>query len=543
MFGSFDALALFGLLLETSYKGSVAIVMVTIAITVFGRKLGARARYALWLLVLLRLALPVTVSSTWSVFNLVAPEQGVRHVVAPPPTRLRIAVDPGGTPQVLRVGSPTPSPLWSVAAAVWAAGALLLLTHALLSSVRLQRSVRSAGRRHESNSELDAMISSAAAGLGITRRIRVLVADGIVTPALHGVVSPTLLLPRSVVLRFDATELRHIILHELWHLRRHDVAINWLLVVVQAVHWFNPLVWFAAARVREEREICCDELALSCLEEDERSDYGTTILKLLEGFRTAQPIPALVGIVNPKQQMKRRLTMIASFKTDKRVPLLFAGILAVVGATAFTDPARAGEAKRMHFRTALDPQVRATMDKLHQRVSLTLTNATLSELVNAVAAKNGVTISQAPELASHKVQQARFTVDATDVPGHLILMHALMPFELMPKPSADGVTIQAGGRMHMIHAEAGHGPTPADEPGTKKRVVIIEGEKAAGEHGIDVHELRQPTEGERRLIIRSQGHAAPKPDADGRLRSEFTVQFEENGVKSEGKLKLDIDTQ
>ncbi|HVT03485.1 MAG TPA: M56 family metallopeptidase [Thermoanaerobaculia bacterium] len=270
----------------------------------------ARWRHALWLIVLLRLAFPVLPSSSWSIFNLVRFSSAFMLRSAVP-----VSVLPAGI-SLPRVSSTVwfqPDP-WGRAGdllvAVWLLGIALVALRLLVASIRLQRRVARAGRWPELEAGLVPLLSECRAKLGIRRVVRLVVSDAVKTPALRGVLRPALLLPPNVVDGFTQRELRHVVLHELWHVRRLDVAINWILSAIQALHWFNPLVWFAVARIKEEREICCDELALSCLEEEERFSYGTTMLRLLEGFRTAAPIPALVGIVNHKQQMKRSLLAI-----------------------------------------------------------------------------------------------------------------------------------------------------------------------------------------------------------------------------------------
>lgn len=62
------------------------------------------------------------------------------------------------------------------------------------------------------------------------------------SPAVAGLLRPVLLLPASFPQGFSANEARMILLHELTHLARHDLPLNWLLCVLQALHWFNPLL-------------------------------------------------------------------------------------------------------------------------------------------------------------------------------------------------------------------------------------------------------------------------------------------------------------
>jgi hypothetical protein len=162
---------------------------------------------------------------------------------------------------------------------------------------------------------------------------------------------------------------------------------------------------------REERELACDELALSCLEEDERFGYGRTILKLLDTFHAAKPVPALVGIVNHKQKMKRRLMMIASFRNRSRFSILFVAALAIAGAVGLTD-ACGGERR---IARAFDPATARTMERLDQRVNLDLTNASFGELLNAVANKIGVAVTQSPNWRprAYSRRASRFTRKAS----------------------------------------------------------------------------------------------------------------------------------
>ncbi|MCB1077400.1 MAG: hypothetical protein KDM64_06185, partial [Verrucomicrobiae bacterium] len=91
-----------------------------------------------------------------------------------------------------------------------------------------------------------------------------------------------LLIPSDLSDRFTATEIRGMFLHELAHVRRGDLAWNWLTLAIQSLHWFNPLVWLAGNRFLAVRETLCDRAALTWLKPQERRDYGSALLKALE---------------------------------------------------------------------------------------------------------------------------------------------------------------------------------------------------------------------------------------------------------------------
>ena len=369
---------------DTTMKGSLMILVVAAIHWMIGSRVDARWRHLLWVVVLLRLVMPDVPSSRLSVFNLLPAQEPIvliareSFVQAPPAPVVRELAERGviafGTSPVLKTMR------WAFW--IWLAGAAFFTLRMLIASIRAHRALRSSERCLPASGSLPIVES-----------------DLVRTPALHGVFRPVLLLPRGFTTTFTSEELRHVILHETWHLKRMDVAVSWLLAVAQTIHWFNPLVWFAASRIREERELSCDELALSLLEEEERTGYGRTILKLLDRFRPAAPVPALVGIVNQKQKMKRRLTMIASFRNGTRFTTMFLALVAAVAVAGLTD-AQGGTRRIMK---KLDPVAAESIHRLDQRVSFELNNASISDLLSAISNKIGTPILQAPAVATSGV--------------------------------------------------------------------------------------------------------------------------------------------
>src|SRR5207248_8933750 len=103
-------------------------------------------------------------------------------------------------------------------------------------------------------------------------------------PALVGFWRPSVLLPLHVLEEMGERELRLILLHELAHVKRRDVLINWLATLVAVVHWLNPAVWLVMWRMRVERELACDELVLHVNGDRGATDYARTIVKLVEAL-------------------------------------------------------------------------------------------------------------------------------------------------------------------------------------------------------------------------------------------------------------------
>jgi bla regulator protein BlaR1 len=105
--------------------------------------------------------------------------------------------------------------------------------------------------------------------------------DGVEQPAIMGVFRPTLLLPLDAE-AFTDQQLRLVMLHELAHVRRWDIAANWLLVLVRAIQWWNPIYWLTAARYRSLQEQACDAFVVQRMAGEPVRDYRELLLTLAE---------------------------------------------------------------------------------------------------------------------------------------------------------------------------------------------------------------------------------------------------------------------
>lgn len=120
--------------------------------------------------------------------------------------------------------------------------------------------------------------------LGLTRRVRVLLCSGLPSPMLAGIVRPVLLLPEEAA---PGSALRYTLLHELTHFRRRDLLRKALALWVRTLHWFNPAFRYMVRMVERDTELACDEAVLARLPREEYRAYGLTILEAAE--RNAQP--------------------------------------------------------------------------------------------------------------------------------------------------------------------------------------------------------------------------------------------------------------
>jgi beta-lactamase regulating signal transducer with metallopeptidase domain len=118
--------------------------------------------------------------------------------------------------------------------------------------------------------------------LGLDRRPRLLVCQGLKAPMLAGLLRPAILLPPGAL---SGEELGFSLLHELTHYRRRDVWLKTLVLWVNALHWFNPLMWYMVRLVERDIELACDEDALRALPPQDFAAYGQTILDAVARLR------------------------------------------------------------------------------------------------------------------------------------------------------------------------------------------------------------------------------------------------------------------
>ena len=262
------------------------------------RRYAGRTFYVLWLVLALRLVLPV---------QLPLPEPAVR--VDLPPSQAATLPAPAAEPDVPpSAGVTEPAPVtgeagralsWTeLGAWLWLGGAAALLVYQGVSyALARRRLLRGAEPGPE---EEAALLDSLARELGVSRLPPLLHAADADSPMVLGLLRPVLLLPEGA-LPPEALEVA--LRHELTHLRRHDVAYQALLLLARAVHWFNPLMWWMGREAGRNLELCCDDAVVRGRDEAFRRQYGAVLLRAAAGGG----VPLSTRFGGGKGQLKARL--------------------------------------------------------------------------------------------------------------------------------------------------------------------------------------------------------------------------------------------
>ncbi len=166
--------------------------------------------------------------------------------------------------------------------------------------------------------------------IDISTAIEVRSSSTVLEPGVVGFMRPILLLPAGIVQRLQPPQLEAVLAHELCHVRRRDNLTSAVHIIVEAIFWFHPLVWWIGARLVEERERACDEAVLSL--GNAPRDYAEGILNVCKSYLES-PLSCVSGVTgsNLKKRIQSILTgrIARDLTFAKRLSLVLVGVAAV----------------------------------------------------------------------------------------------------------------------------------------------------------------------------------------------------------------------
>lgn len=295
-------------MLEWMLSSSVLILAVLAARWLLRDRISGTVRYALWLIVLVRLLVPVQIfSAPVSMEALLPDSPAVEEALAQP--ALYAFPEQSGTfseppPEDAPTGVVSVGTYGQRILGVWVEyhNGCSVQTREGWTEYRFYADWRDVLILAYLAGAVVTALVMAVSNLGFARRLRrrreaveaavpfgdlpVYQARGLESPCLCGLVFPAVYVTPETSEEPDM--LRHVLAHEGAHWAHRDQIWSFLRCVALALHWNNPLVWKAASASRQDGELACDQLALSYLGESERTAYGRTLLALL----TARPRPA-----------------------------------------------------------------------------------------------------------------------------------------------------------------------------------------------------------------------------------------------------------
>ena len=300
---------------ETSIRASLLIVPLLLLRPWLRRMIGSQWLCILWLLLLGRLLVPVTMESRWGLSNrwpgrtpFSVGEQALARVTLLPATKEShpVLVPKGAIAPHVQEQTALPGlagALWAVGVAIGAAGL----------GIRLWKTGRLASETSSvTNGRILEVYRSIPAEM--RRKVELRATRELDVPTLAGMLRPQIWLPFGWGDLLSNDEIRQVLLHELGHARRHDLLVQWLFAISHCLYWFNPVIWVFARLARFDREMACDAWVLTKADLTDPAQYGATLLKIVRllsnPLRTA---PSGVAMAISKRNLTTRIAGIASF--------------------------------------------------------------------------------------------------------------------------------------------------------------------------------------------------------------------------------------
>ena len=361
-------------LLEISFSGAVFILAAAIIRAAAINHLPKKTFLVLWEMILLRLMIPFTIPSIFSVYTLIpykypliqAPleqtgflRQGVNHQIFdtlfPPffkapaaPVTSAVSQEPLITtqgPDLLPASSLSVF-VWFL---IWCTGMILLTVFFILSYLRCRMEFRTA--LPVSNTYARQWLKEHS----LKRQISVRQSDRISAPLTYGIFRPVILMPKTTDWE-NVSQLQYISTHEYVHIRRFDTLTKLIAALALCIHWFNPFVWLMYILFNRDIELACDESVIKQLGEKSKGDYSRMLIRMEAEKSGLSPFSSNFS----KNAAEERITAIMKTKRTTLAALLSACLTVFVMVSLFaTSPAVSADGSLTGTPPVRDPRTNA----------------------------------------------------------------------------------------------------------------------------------------------------------------------------------------
>ncbi|HFJ9493880.1 M56 family metallopeptidase [Bacillus cereus] len=333
----------FDWLIETSLMASILVGFILCIKVLFRNKLSPRWQYMLWIVLMIRLLLPWSPDSSYSIYSLLSYSSSVSEVIPKnmPATENIVNIESdrkveleSNSKMVTKTSEPevkvssekqTTFSLYKLALYVWLAGVIILAAITFLTNRRLYSYIKK--QPDITDEQVTTVFNRCKQSMKMKKAVSLRLAGKIASPTVFSFFRPKVLLSKKHMKVLNKQQLQYVFYHELAHIKRNDVAVNWIMYSLILLNWFNPILWYAYFCMREDQELACDAYALTFIDKEEQIAYGHTIITLLQHY--SYQVPSLANLSRNKRTLKRRIIMIKKFqKKSYRLSLL--GVIVIV---------------------------------------------------------------------------------------------------------------------------------------------------------------------------------------------------------------------
>lgn len=349
---------LFNIVLVTSYQATIVGIFIIIIKLLLKNKLSPKWNYLIWIIFVVKLIVPFGPKSSISIFNQLPTLNNQQIILDNGKIKTNINNNESINKNISNVNESVSnqikndtktiieskesnsfdeksinnniySSMYKYLPYIWVIGVINILAFTILMYHILNSRLKYYSLN--ANDNIYSVLEKSKLKIKVNSKIKIIISKYISTPALTGILKPKILLPLNMI-DLDEEELTYIILHELSHYKRKDIFVNYILLLLQAIHWFNPIIWIFMKKIREDMEFATDEKVLNILDNKYHKNYAQSILSVIEKSNTLTFYPSLVSMASDKNKVEKRIRRIKQMKFIKSRKFIFTtvGILVIL---------------------------------------------------------------------------------------------------------------------------------------------------------------------------------------------------------------------
>ncbi len=342
---------IFKWILENSISTSIFILLIILFRKFFKDKIKPNFIYLLWIIVIIKLIVPINIPWNYSFYNLM-PDSYIEYSNTSPTiydnnintniptntvqnTKNIINNIEGGIDNEMVVNNDNPklNNSSNLFVSIWILGIISISIIFLISHIKFKLSQKN--NQIISDLNILKLFNDLKSKLNIKRNIKLHTGNTFNTTFISGILNPKIFIPSYYLDNLDIEKLEYILIHELSHYKRKDILVNYLQIIIQIFYWFNPIIYIAMKYIRDDRELACDDYVMEFIEEDNSIDYGMTIIEMARITVKNNNRNYLVSFSNKEPLIKRRIKMVDRFRKINTKAKIAIFILIVIIAGIF----------------------------------------------------------------------------------------------------------------------------------------------------------------------------------------------------------------
>lgn len=220
---------------------------------------------------------------------------------------------------------------------LWLIGFIIIGVWIMLSNITLSLKLKKFSK--PTDVRINNIFTDCQKNLKIKRKIRLVNQSVVKGTSLFGLLRPKILITDRMKHLTDR-EIEYVFYHELSHYKRKDILTNYLIAIIQAIHWFNPIIHIFAKFIRQDVEFATDEKTISLIGSGENKDYGSVLISMLEEY-SKFPAGALLNASSSKNHLKKRIKQILCYRVQRKCSsYLFLILIAALSFATLTTAVR-----------------------------------------------------------------------------------------------------------------------------------------------------------------------------------------------------------